>query len=153
MDAEKRARFKENILACERIFHFFIEYLIDYQVSLQCLQSDSKNQVKRNQIHSTQKPNVKAESYNKAIQKKPFYKNSTVTSFVAHTNFRSKTRGNSSSGLNSTSNLSSPIKNNSFNNQGNATNRNGNVRTTVLCPMRHKECQHRSLARLNQYIE
>ena len=73
MDAEKRARFKENILACDQdsvvkdllgmkndimetgdslkevkeYFIFFIDYLIDEHVALQCLQTDSKNQVKK----------------------------------------------------------------------------------------------------------
>ena len=98
MDAEKRARFKENILACDQdsvvkdllgmkndimetgdslkevkeYFIFFIDYLIDEQVVLQCLQTDSKNQVKKNQTLNKPKSNMKAESYNKPIKKKPF---------------------------------------------------------------------------------
>ena len=98
MDAEKRARFKEYILACDQdsvvkdllgmkndimetgdsltevkeYFIFFIDYLIDEQVALQCLQTDSKNQVKKNQTLNTPKSNMKAEIYNKPIKKKPF---------------------------------------------------------------------------------
>ena len=106
MDAEKRARFKQNILACDEgsvvedlmsmkhdiretgdslqevkdYFLFFIDYLIDEQVALQCLQMDSKTQIKKNQNLNASKMNIKAESYNKPLSKKPFQKNSILRS-------------------------------------------------------------------------
>ena len=88
--------------------------------------------------------NIKAESYNKPISKKTFHKNST-SSFVAQTNPRSETRGNSSSVLNASSNVSSPNKNFSVSLQGNASSIKRNVRSTILCPMKHTGCQSRSL--------
>ena len=47
---------------------------------------------------------------------------------------------------NSAPNLTSPIKKNPFNNGVNANNKGATIRSNVVCPMKHKDCQSRSLA-------
>ena len=101
---------------------------------------DFKTQIKKNQNLNASKMNIKAESYNKSLSKKPFQHNTTST-FVAQTNQRSRMRGNSSSILKPSSHVLSPNKNSSLSLQGNVSSVKRNVRSTILCPMKHQACQ------------
>ena len=101
-------------------FLFFIDYLIDEQVALQCLQMDSKIQIRKNQHFNASKITQKAESYSKALSKKTFQKNNT-SAFVAQTSQNARMRGNSSSTFKSVSRVKSPNKNASLSMQCNAS--------------------------------